>query len=440
MRKCRHGFQITAHYMNTIVKKQRILIVGQHYWPETFRITDIAEGLVEQGHDVTVLCGTPNYPSGVFFKGYSFFGKKSEKHNGVKIIRVPEIPRGNNSNQRIGINYISFPFFALFYIPFLLFQKYDRVIAYQLSPVFMSLPAIILAKLKRKPLYFYVCDFWPHSLFSMVSIKNNTVRSIITQISYWHYRRSNGIVGVFKGMADRFVTDVGIPEEKTIYIPQAPEKIYEKHIHDAQLEKRFRGYFTIMFAGNINPAQCFDVITKAAKIVKDNGHTKVRYVIVGDGMSRRWLEDEVKKLGIDDQFIFEGMKPVEDIPKYQTMADALIVALSKSPLFEYGIPAKVYSYMPAGKPILGAMDGEGQRLINELAECGLCVNSGDVTGLANSIMKMINIPQNARQTYGRNGEKYYQKHFERGYNLHRLIEFVINDNKIEDNEYLKTRH
>jgi len=416
-------------------KQERILIVGQHYWPETFRITDIAEGLVERGYHVEVLCGTPNYPAGKFFRGYGFFKKKTEIHNGVKITRVPEIPRGNNSNFRIFINYISFPFFALFYVPFFLFKKYDRVVAYQLSPVFMSLPAILLAKIKQKPLFFYVCDFWPHSLFSMLDIKNKFIRKFITKFSYWHYRRSDGIIGVFKGMQERFVSEVGIQKEKTLYIPQAPEKIYEQQIHDKELSKRFKGKFNIMFAGNINPAQCFDVITQAAKLVKDDGYKDIRYIIIGDGMSRKWLQAEVKKLGLNKQFVFEGLKPVEDIPKYQTITDATIVALSKSPLFEYGIPAKVYSYMPAGKPIIGAMDGEGQRLINTLAKCGICVDSGDTAGLAKAIEKLVKMPSKQRILLGEHGRNYHFKHFEREYNLDRFIEFIINNNRIPDEEY-----
>lgn len=421
--------------MDTTPNKKRILIVGQHYWPETFRITDIAEGLVEHGYEVEVLCGTPNYPAGKFFDGYGFLKRKQEIRNGVKITRVPEIPRGNNSNFRIGLNFISFPFFALFYVPFFLFKKYDRVIAYQLSPVFMSLPAILLAKIKRKPLFFYVCDFWPHSLFSMIKVNNRLLRKIITKMSYWHYRRSDGIIGVFKGMQERFISDVGIDKEKTLYIPQAPEKIYEMKAHDKNLEERFRGTFNIVFAGNINPAQCFDVVTKAAKIVKDRSYDNVRYIILGDGMSRKWLEKEVESLGLTNQFVFEGLKPVEEVPKYQSIADATIVALSKSPLFEYGIPAKVYSYMPSGKPIIASMDGEGQRLINEYAKCGICVDSGDVEGLADAIEKLINTPLKQRISMGNNGKDYYFKHFEREYNLNRLIDFTINNKRVPDLEY-----
>lgn len=418
-----------------MAKGKRVLIVGQHYWPETFRITDIAEGLVERGYEVDVLCGTPNYPAGRFFDGYSFFGRKFETHRGVRIYRAPEIPRGSNTSFRIFLNYISFPFFALFYVPFFLFRHYDRVIAYQLSPVFMSLPAILISKIKGFPLYFYVCDFWPHSLFSMLSIKQAWLRKFITAFSYWHYRRSDGIMGVFKGMQERFVSDVGIDAEKTLYIPQAPEKVYEAQPKNTSLAKRFAGTFNITFAGNINPAQCFDVVTQAAKIVKDSGIHDIRYIIIGDGMSRKWLEKEVEKLGLANQFVFEGLKPVEKVPEYQTIADATLVALSESPLFEYGIPAKVYSYMPAGKPIIASMNGEGKRLINDMARCGVCVDSGDISGLAGAIIDIVHMDKKKRLAMGKRGRDYYFEHFEREYNLDRLEQFVFNGKRIEDKEY-----
>lgn len=416
-------------------EKRKILIIGQHYWPETFRVTDMAEGLAERGFDVDVLCGTPNYPSGKFFKGYGWFKNTRQKINKVNIIRVPEIPRGNNSKPMIFLNYISFPFFAIFFIPKLLSHKYDRILIYQLSPVFMSLPGIILSKLTHTKLYFYICDFWPHSLFSIFNFKNKAIRSMFTKMSYWHYKQADGLIGVFKGIQTRLVSEVGLSKTKTLYIPQAPEKIYETEVFDKKLQKRFKDTFNIVFAGNINPAQSFDTITQAAKIVYDAGYKKIKYIIIGEGMTKNWLINEVKRLGIESQFAFEGFKPVQDVPKYQTIADALIVALSKSPLFAYGIPAKVNSYMASGKPIVGAIDGEGKKLINEYSKCGICTNSGDFNGLAQAIIKIIEMTPKDRKKMGKNGQKYHFEHFEREKNLTRLIEFVFNDNRIPDKEY-----
>ncbi len=414
--------------------KKRILVVGQHYWPETFRVTDVCEGLVEQGYEVDVLCGIPNYPAGKFFDGYGYFKNRRQVHNGVNIIRAPEIPRGNNSNPRIFINYISWPIGAMFYVPMLLFRKYDRVMVYQLSPVFMSLPGIIIAKVKRIKLYMVICDFWPHSLFSMLHFKNPLVVKAITAMSYWHYRRADGLMGVFKGIQTRLVDLAGIDKQKTLYIPQAAETLYDKEVHDKALAKRFNKGFNIVFAGNINPAQSFDTIIDAAAIAKKKSKTPINYIILGEGMSKKWVMDEVAKRGLADNFFFEGLKPVEEVPKYQTIADAMIVALSKSPLFEYGIPAKVNSYMMSGRPIVGAMDGEAKRLIND-SGCGLCVDSGDSKGMAKAIVTLVDMDKKKRLKMGAAGKAYNAKHFGRDYNLHRLIEFVCKGNRIPDTEY-----
>jgi glycosyltransferase involved in cell wall biosynthesis len=229
-----------------------------------------------------------------------------------------------------------------------------------------------------------------------MDIKNRAIRKMITSMSYWHYRKADGLIGVFRGIAERLHTLVGIPEEKITYIPQVCEKIYERQIHDPALEKRFcDGKFNIVFAGNINPAQSFDTVTAAAKKVADAGYTGIRYIILGEGMSKQWLVDEVRRLGMEDSWVFEGLVPVEDVPKYQTVADALLVALSKSDLFEYGIPAKVQSYMASGKPVISAMDGAGKELINE-SGCGISVSSGDVDGLAGIIMRLHDMPQAGR--------------------------------------------
>lgn len=419
----------------TANSSKKVLVVCQHYWPETFRVTDLCEGFVENGYDVDVLCGTPNYPAGKFFDGYGFFKKKRETHNGVNIIRVPEIPRGNNSNIRILINYLSFPFFALFYVPWLMSKKYDRVFVYQLSPVAMALPAVLLAKLTRTKLYMYICDFWPHSFFSVVNVKNNFLRSLIRKSSYWYYRQADGLMGVFKGIQTRLVSEVGIDKQKTLYIPQSAEKIYEKDMPDKEIANRFKSGFNIVFAGSINPAQSFETVTEAASIVKKAGYKNINYIIIGDGMSKKWLISDVKKRGLEKSFIFEGFKPYQEVPKYQTIADALLVALTRSPLFEYGIPAKVNSYLASGKPIIGAIDGEGQRLINDYAKAGICVDSGDAKGLAEAIMKMHDLSKKERTDMGKRGRKYHFAHLERDHNLNRVMEFVFNDNRIPDKEY-----
>lgn len=305
---------------------------------------------------------------------------------------------------------------------------------YGLSPVFMAFPAIVLAKLTRTKLYIYIMDFWPHSLFSIINFKNGFIRSALTRMSYWHYKRADGLLAVYKGIQKRLVSEVGFDKAHTIYIPQAPEKIFEEDVRDTALAKRYAKTFTIVFAGNINPAQSFDTIVGAIKKLHDAGYRDFTFIILGDGMSKGWLVSEIAKLGLQDHFVFTGHVSVAEVAKYHTLADTLVLALTRNPLFEYATPAKIQSYLAAGRPIVGAMDGEGQRIVNE-SGAGICVDSGDTEGMYKAFRKIMDMTKAQRTSMGKRGRAYHFKYYERNTTLNRLIEFVFNDKLIEDTEY-----
>src|SRR3989344_3027599 len=176
---------------------KKILIVSQHYWPESFRINDICDFFVkDKALTVEVLCGLPNYPTGQFYEGYGYFGKHRQVHDGVKIRRVLEIKRGNNRNWRIFLNYISFPFFSLFQLPRLLFGSYHKIFIFQTSPVLMALPGLIVGRLKKVETTIYVLDLWPENLYSVLPLKTRLLRKIVGGISKWHYRRADKLVAL----------------------------------------------------------------------------------------------------------------------------------------------------------------------------------------------------------------------------------------------------
>lgn len=406
-------------------EKKRILVICQHFWPESFRINDICDFLVDKDYEIDVLCGIPNYPKGKFFEGYSYFKNRKQVHNKVKIRRVFEISRGNNKNVRIFINYISFPLASIFHVPRLLTKKYDKILIYQLSPVMMSIAGILVGKIKKIETTMYVLDLWPENLFSVLDIKNRVLRSFVTKWSHWHYRRVDKLVVLSQRMKDRLISVTKFPDSKIAVLPQACEKLYETDIPDKELAARFKAGFNILFTGNISPAQSFETIIGAAKLIAKEGIKDINWIIVGDGMSRAWLEKEVKKARLQDSFYFEGMKPMEDIPRYTPFADALIGCLVKSELLEATIPAKVMSYFAAGRPMVLAMDGEAQNLINNVVKCGFAGPTGDSKTLAENIKKLYYLPKNERDKMGKRGRAYHFKHFERNLILNKLHDFMF---------------
>lgn len=406
--------------------KKRVLVICQHFWPESFRINDICNFLIEEKEcDIEVLCGIPNYPKGKFYDGYSYFKNKKEKHNGVNITRTLEIPRGDNSNIRIFINYMSFPFFSLFHIPRLLTKKYDKILIYQLSPVMMAITGIIIGKIKKTETIMYVLDLWPENLFSVLDIKNHFLRKFVTKISHWHYKQVDKIIALSEKMKNQLQTITKKDNEKIIVLPQACEKIYEQEVYDKTLTNKFKDNFNIVFTGNISPAQSFETIIEVANRLKTEGLTAIKWIIVGDGMSRRWLEREIKKNNLTDSFVFEGNHPIEDMPKYTTIADILVGCLVKSDLLEATIPAKIMSYIASGKPLVLAMDGEVQNLINDTIECGYVGPAGDANALYLNIKKMYQLPPEQRVRMGNRAKKYHFKYLERNIILNKLYNFMF---------------
>ena len=402
----------------------RILIVGQHFWPENFRINDIADFFIEQRYEVDVLCGLPNYPKGEFMPGYGYFGKRHETHRNIRIDRVLEIKRGSNSSLRIFLNYISYPFFSLFHIPKLLFRHYDHIFIYQLSPVMMAISGIILSKLTRAPTTMYVLDLWPENLFSVLPIHNSFLRKLATHHSHWYYRNVDHLIALSQTMRDKLATISGKNPDDIPVIPQACEKIYETKKSDPNLRKRFGDTFNVVFTGNISPAQSFPTMLEAAKILSDAGHDDIRWIIVGDGMSRKQVETEVQKLGLTN-FVFEGQQPIEMMPAYADIADVLVGCLVTSELLGATIPAKVMSYIALGKPIVLAMDGEAQDLVNKNIGCGYAGGTEDIKSLANNIERIYTMTPSERNVLGQRAKEYHYQHFERNLLLERMTDFIF---------------
>ena len=131
----------------------KILIVTSYFFPENFRINDFAQEFQKKGHDITVLTGIPNYPSGSFYEGYSILHGNDQLYKGIKIYRAPIIPRGSGSNTRLALNYLSFVLGAIYKSIFLINNKFDIIFVFEPSPITVGLPAIFIKKIKFPNLF-----------------------------------------------------------------------------------------------------------------------------------------------------------------------------------------------------------------------------------------------------------------------------------------------
>ena len=288
----------------------------------------------------------------------------------------------------------------------------------------MALTGILLGRIKKIETTMYVLDLWPENLYSVIKVKNKLLRSIALNVSNWYYRKTDKLIANSQSLCPILIERTGKDESKVTYIPQFCEKIFEESMPDEMLKNKYKNTFNLVFTGNISPAQSFETVISAAKILKNKGYKDINWIIVGDGMSKLWLENEVHKEGLSEDFEFIGRVPINEIPKYTDIADVLFACLNKSELLDCTLPAKVFSYYAAGRPMVLSMDGEIQQIM-ESSNAGYAVDSEDSKNLANSIKKLYETSKEERILMGKRARAYYFEHFERNMNMEKLISFIF---------------
>ncbi|MBT9175681.1 MAG: GDP-mannose-dependent alpha-(1-6)-phosphatidylinositol monomannoside mannosyltransferase [candidate division WS2 bacterium] len=389
----------------------KILVVCQYYYPEQFRINDICEQLVEDGHYVTVLTGLPNYPKGNVPKEYQWGRKRKEVVNGVNVIRSFEIGR-KNGVIGMALNYASYMFSASVKAMFL-HKDFDIIFVYQLSPVTMVLPGIVMKKRLGKPLYLYSCDIWPESMKNILSDENGFIFKVVKRFSRYLYSQCDAITVTSKPFIKYFNQEHSIPIERISYIPQHAEDMY------LQLDTSAVDDITdFVFIGNIGVAQDIECILDATERLKQIPKFKIHFV--GDGSYLEKSKTIASSKGLNDIVIFHGRHPLDRMPDFYKIADACLLTLKAENLIGLTMPSKLQGYMAAGKAVIGAINGAAQEVIKE-SQCGLCVNAGDSKALAEAMKDFIESPVKYKSC-GENGREYFKKHFTKDIYMKKLEE------------------
>ena len=403
----------------------KILIVTQYFWPENFRINDFIPELIKKGHDVSILTGKPNYPSGEIFSDFAKNPELFSNFEGAHVYRVPIISRGTNAFKLL-LNYLSFVIAGSLLGPWMLRRfKPDLIFVYEPSPVTVGIPSVIIGKLKKAPVIFWALDLWPETLQAVGGIRSKSLLWAIEKVVRFIYNNCALVLGQSKSFVKSIRTHCDYPE-RVQYFPSWAEKL--PNFRDiagqkfAPEIKRNDDNFNILFAGNIADAQDMPAIIDAAELLRDN--KSIRWIIVGDGRRFEWLKSEVRNRKLNKNFMILGRFPLDRMPSFFAHADALLVSLKKDPVFSMTIPAKLQTYLMTGIPILGMLDGEGSNIIEE-SNSGLCCPASDHISLATAIKKMSMLPKKDKDQLGKNGIEYSKKEFDRSVLMDRLENFFI---------------
>ena len=270
----------------------RILVLSQYFWPETFIINDIVRTLTEQGHEVTVATGKPNYPDGKVFEGYRAWGTQRERYlNRVDVLRVPLWPRGQGGAKNLVLNYLSFVLAGLLFLPWMLRKReFDAILVFAPSPVTQAIPAILLRWLKKARLALWIQDLWPESLSATGFVKNPQLLKVVGWMVKCIYRycdtllvQSRAFVEPVMRYADRrkivyYPNSIDVRcSAAVVAIPEALQAVLNEH-------------FCVVFAGNLGTAQALDTLLQAAAHLRDD--PQIRLVLLGSGSRLEWLKTQ----------------------------------------------------------------------------------------------------------------------------------------------------
>jgi glycosyltransferase involved in cell wall biosynthesis len=263
-----------------------------------------------------------------------------------------------------------------------------------------------------------VQDLWPESLSATGAVRSRFILKTVEKMVRFIYRACDRILVTSQAFVPSIVK-LGGDAGRISYFPQSAEVLYKPvtTIKDNPAPADVPAGFRVIFAGNIGTAQAFENILAAAELLTE--HQDINWVIIGDGRMRSWVEKQVQERKLVKTVHLMGRHPVEAMPRFFSLADALLVTLKRDPIFSMTIPAKVQSYLACGKPIIAALDGEGARLIAE-SGAGLSCPAEDPEALARAVLTMYQMPEIARDNMGRSGKAYYAAYFDRGMLLDRL--------------------
>lgn len=372
----------------------RILIVSQYYYPELNSVSYIAEELFRRGHEVSVITGKPNYGFKKILPEYKSI--KKEIINGVIVHRINLKPR-KDTRLFVYENYLSFYFNSKRFISKFK-EKFDIVLSFSLSPVISIASAIKYSKKFSVP-HLLICeDLWPESTVVTHAVKMNSLTyKILYKWSKKLYSECDDIVISSPSFKNYFYDVLNIKDKSFEYINQPPLKSKNDFIEPVIYPKKHN----FVYAGNIGKLQLVDNLISAIKLTDEN--TVLH--LMGMGSSLNEVLKRIKDENLEDKVCYHGALKIEEAERYYINADALIVSLKNEGYVGKTIPNKAVQYLKYGRPILGIIDGDAKKMLEEAN--GSIFSSENINDIAKTMKTISIMSKEEKDNLGKNNKTYF---------------------------------
>jgi glycosyltransferase involved in cell wall biosynthesis len=365
-------------------------------------LSDMAESLVAMGHEVTVLTGFPNWPSGKIYPGYRQRLIQRETVNGVCIIRIPLYPDHSRNPLKRVANFLSFALSATILGPFVIPRVDVMHIVH--PPITVGFPAWLISRLRGFPFTMEIQDMWPENLRSTGMLSNEYALSAVGAFARWVYSKAVFVRVISPGFRLNLL-DKGVPDEKIRVISNWVDTEYYRPVAKSpEILNEFgmQGRFNILYAGTIGLAQGLEVVLDAAALLQ-RSLPDAQFVLAGGGIECERLRTEASARRLANVW-FLGQLPGDLMPSLYGCADVLMLHLRADPLFAITIPHKVFTYLAAAKPILIGGEGDAASLVTG-ARAGIAVQPDNPEALASAVVRLHAMSQAERETMGKNGRQ-----------------------------------
>ncbi|MGB7600070.1 MAG: glycosyltransferase family 4 protein [Candidatus Sulfotelmatobacter sp.] len=394
----------------------KILHISQYFPPEmgapAARAVELARHWVAAGHEVTVLTGFPNHPTGVVPREYRDKFRRLVVHehtDGIHVVRSWLLPFPNRKAYERILSYCSFCISAASTGLFL--SRPDVVIA--TSPqLLVGLSGWCVARWKSVPFVFEVRDLWPESLTAVgMGNEDSLLHRCLTRIAGFLYRRSDRVVVVTPAFEDYLVEHWRVPREKISVIENGVETQLFAPDSATALKRQLGadGKFVVSYIGTIGMAHGLGTIIEAATRLR-HSNPEIVFLVLGEGTEKASVIARARESDLSN-VLFVDQQPREKIPAYICASDICLVLLKKADLFKTVIPTKMLEFMACARPVILGVDGQARAILEE-ARGGLVIEPENSDALVSAIRLLAANPEMAAQL-GRNGREYVARRFSR---------------------------
>ncbi|MEA2072430.1 MAG: glycosyltransferase family 4 protein [Campylobacterota bacterium] len=374
--------------------KKKILIVTEYFYPEEFKINEIALAWKEKGYEVDVLTNFPTYPAGKIFDGYENRWYQKDDYNGINVYRIKSVTGYRDSLFKKLLKYFVFMFLGSF-VSLKIGKRYDYIFGFDIAALSGMVPAILLKKFYKKKVTLWIQDVWPDSVYAYGFKKTKPLSFFLDGFVKFVYRHSSNFAVSGKGFIEK--VQAYSTNKEIEYLPNWADE-FNKDLEPFVFSEEKKVHFT--FAGNVGKVQNLGNIIEAFSSLPEDALLRSQFNVIGDGSELEHLKNLVENKGLKN-IVFWGRKPRDEMYKYFQASDFLIVSLIDKPIFSLTVPAKVQTYIAAQKPILAIMNGDAANIINE-NNLGFSAHPSDIDEISKIIMEAIATDEETLEKFTKN--------------------------------------